>query len=203
MFRRNDESEWARFSKAFPSAKKDEKGEENAQAETDGAPNERNPNPPAPSEEDRATSSPMAAANPRILAESSLTLPRPGAITTAPVFSEEVESTIGPTTTFDGVYKSESGIRVHGTAKGELESSKAVYIEENAKVSAKVTATHVVVAGEVNGEICCSGRVEIKPSGRVTGTINAGTLVMQEGAFFDGNLKMKTTVGAEAAVAAR
>jgi hypothetical protein len=25
----------------------------------------------------------------------------------------------------------------------------------------------------------------------VTGTINAGVLVMQEGAFFDGNLRMK------------
>jgi cytoskeletal protein CcmA (bactofilin family) len=88
---------------------------------------------------------------------------------------------------------------VHGTAKGELESTKAVYIEENAKVAAKVTASHIVVAGEVNGELCCSGRVEIKPSGRVTGTINAGTLVMQEGAYFDGNLKMKT---GEAAVVA-
>jgi len=47
------------------------------------------------------------------------------------------------------------------------------------------------VAGEVSGELTCSGRVEIRPSGRVTGTINAASLVMQEGAFFDGNLRMK------------
>jgi cytoskeletal protein CcmA (bactofilin family) len=46
------------------------------------------------------------------------------------------------------------------------------------------------VAGQVNGEIVCSGRLEIKPSGRVVGEINAGTLIMQDGAFFEGNLKM-------------
>jgi cytoskeletal protein CcmA (bactofilin family) len=33
----------------------------------------------------------------------------------------------------------------------------------------------------------------------VTGTINAGTLVMEEGAFFDGNLRMKQS-GSEATV---
>ncbi len=49
-----------------------------------------------------------------------------------------------------------------------------------------------MVAGEVTGELNCSGRVEIRPSGRVTGTINAATLVMQEGAYFDGNLRMKS-----------
>lgn len=197
MFRRNDESEWARFSKAFPSAKQDEKKEENGQGEPAPA-SERPAASPPPIDEERAAVTPVAAASSRILAESSLNLPRPSGVQTTQVYSEEVESTIGPSTNFDGIYKSDAGIRVHGTAKGELESTKGVFIEENAKVSAKVTAAHIVVAGEVNGELCCSGRVEIKPSGRVTGTINAGTLVMQEGAFFDGNLKMKSGSAAEA-----
>jgi len=199
LFRRNDESEWARFSKAFPSSTKEEKKEENGQVEASAPVNERNPNTPAPSvDEERPAVTPVAPTS-RILAESSLSLPRPAALPTTPVFSEEVESTIGPTTMVDGVFKSDSGIRVHGAAKGEIESAKAVFIEENAKVAAKVTAAQIVVAGEVNGELCCSGRVEIKPSGRVTGTINAGTLVMQEGAFFDGQLKMKAA-GSEATV---
>lgn len=202
MFRRNDESEWARFSKASPSNTKEEKKEENGLGETNPLVNERNPDAPAPAVgEERSAVTPVTPSS-RILADSSLTLPRPGTLSTTPVFSEEVESTIGATTLFDGVYKSDSGIRVHGTAKGEIESAKAVFIEENAKVAAKVTAAHIVVAGEVNGELCCSGRVEIKPSGRVTGTINAGTLVMQEGAFFDGNLRMKSA-GSEATVAPR
>jgi cytoskeletal protein CcmA (bactofilin family) len=192
MFRRNDESEWARFSKSYPSNTKDEKKDEpNGQLE--GAP-ER---PTGATADDAAPLPAVPTPSSRILAESNVSLPRPTPMPAPAVFPEEVESTIGPSSLFDGIYKSDSGVRVHGTAKGEIESAKAVYIEESAKVAAKVTAAHIVVAGEVNGELCCTGRVEIKPTGRVTGTINAGTLVMQEGAFFDGNLKMKTGVSAE------
>ncbi len=193
MFKRNDESEWARFSKAFPQGKDEKKdtGEAEATAvvSTERAPQTAN-------SEDRAAAAPLPAAPagpaPQRIFESSLAMTRPApSLATSQVFSEEVESTIGPTTFVDGKFRSENGVRIHGTAQGEIESAKSVFVEENAKVSAKVTAACIIVAGEVNGELNCTGRVEIRPSGRVTGTINAATLIMQEGAFFDGNLKMK------------
>jgi cytoskeletal protein CcmA (bactofilin family) len=130
--------------------------------------------------------------------DTNLSVARPSATVVHPVYSpEDIESTIGEHTFFDGTYRSENSIRIRGTAQGEIECTKAVFIDENAKVSAKVTAASITVAGEVNGELVCSGRVEIRPTGRVTGTINAGTLVMQEGAYFDGNLRMKTSGDAE------
>lgn len=199
MFRRNDESEWARFSKAFPT--KDEKAKDEKKA--DGPPDAGALAPERPSpaslQDVHESVTPVVTAAQRLVGESNLALTRPlPSLTTATAYPEEAESTIGPSTVVDGKFKSESGIRIYGAAQGEIESAQAVYIEENAKVSAKVIAACIVVAGEVNGELHCSGRVEIKPSGRVTGTINAGTLVMQEGAFFDGNLKMKQSA-AEAA----
>ena len=197
MFKRNDESEWARFSKASTQSKEEKKDsgepESSAVASTERAPQSANG-------EDRAAAAPIPALAAQRMLESNLALTRPApSLATTQVFSEEVESTIGPTTFVDGKFRSESGIRVHGSAQGEIESAKAVYIEETAKVSAKVTAACIIVAGEVNGELHCTGRVEIRPSGRVTGTINAATLIMQEGAFFDGNLKMKTGGAVETA----
>ena len=53
-------------------------------------------------------------------------------------------------------------------------------------MKARVTAETITVAGEVNGEIQCVGRVEICLGGRVHGEIQAGTLVMQEGALLRG-----------------
>jgi cytoskeletal protein CcmA (bactofilin family) len=50
----------------------------------------------------------------------------------------------------------------------------------------------VTIAGQVDGQIFCEGRVEIRPTGRVTGEINAGALIVQEGAYFDGNSKMSS-----------
>src|SRR6266567_3407132 len=47
-----------------------------------------------------------------------------------------------------------------------------------------------MVACQVDGQIYCDGRVEIRPTGRVTGEINARALIVQEGAYFDGNSKM-------------
>jgi cytoskeletal protein CcmA (bactofilin family) len=179
MFRRpSEESEWSRFSQALGG--KEEKGENGDDAKD---------------EEEVANLSDAATASPNTrppLGDTNLTLSRPAPSSIShPSFSvDDAESTVGEHTFFDGTYRSESSIRIRGSAQGEIECKKAVFIEENAKVTAKVTAASITVAGEVNGELTCSGRVEIRPSGRVTGTINAATLIMQEGAFFDGNLKM-------------
>jgi cytoskeletal protein CcmA (bactofilin family) len=187
MFKRpTEESEWSRFSQALGG--KDEK------AENDGEPRD---------EEETGTLSDIAAASPNTrppLGDTNLTFSAPTpSTTTRPAFSiDDVESTVGEHTSFDGTYRSENSIRILGSAEGEIECKKAVFIEENAKVSARVTAASITVAGEVNGELTCSGRVEIRPSGRVTGTINAASLIMQEGAFFDGNLKMKQSSEAAA-----
>ena len=192
MFKRSEESEWSRFSKAFTG--KEEKEPEKAATEV-------------AAEEDETVVE--GAASPDVVVvgptsnrssglDTNLSLATRPAASPAiqAVFSpEDIESTIGEHTSFDGTLRSDNSIRVRGAAQGEIECSKAVFIDENAKVTAKVTAASITVAGEVNGELVCSGRVEIRPSGRVTGTINAGTLVMQEGAFFDGNLRMRTGAG--------
>jgi cytoskeletal protein CcmA (bactofilin family) len=60
----------------------------------------------------------------------------------------------------------------------------------------------VTIAGHVEGQIYCEGRVEIRPTGRVTGEISAGALIVQEGAYFDGNSKMAVPGSTPAAAAA-
>jgi cytoskeletal protein CcmA (bactofilin family) len=189
MFKRTEESEWSRFSKAFTGKEEREGGEQaDDEATVVGPANEA------------AAAAPSVAASPSSrpsLSDTNLTVSRPGSSTAVqPVYSaDDVESIIGEHSSFDGTYHSESSVRIRGSAQGEIECAKAVFIEENAKVSAKVSAASIMVAGEVNGELNCTGRVEIRPTGRVTGTINAGVLIMQEGAFFDGNLKMRQTAG--------
>jgi cytoskeletal protein CcmA (bactofilin family) len=117
--------------------------------------------------------------------------------------SAEVESLIGDRTTFEGTLTCEGSVRVMGTVQGELQSKGTIYIEEKAKVTARVTGAQVTVAGRVDGQIHCDGRVEIRPTGKVTGEIHAGALIMQEGAFFDGNSKMATPGSAPAEAPAR
>jgi cytoskeletal protein CcmA (bactofilin family) len=102
----------------------------------------------------------------------------------------EVESLIGERTSFEGTLKTEGAVRLMGSIQGEIESKSTIIVEEKAHVTARLTAAQVTVAGQVDGQIYCEGRVEIRPTGRVTGEINAGALIVQEGAYFDGNSKM-------------
>ncbi len=192
MFKRNEESEWSRFSKAFAGKERDEKAEGDEQpaaaqeVETGTATaTAEEPAPATPS-----FSSPSARPS---VPDSNLTVSRtPTTPAAHPTYSvDDADSTIGEHTTFDGTYKSENSMRIRGSVQGEVECQKAIFVEENAKVSAKLTAASITVAGEVNGELNCSGRVELRPTGRVTGTVNAVTLVVQEGAFIDGTVKMR------------
>jgi cytoskeletal protein CcmA (bactofilin family) len=198
--KRSEESEWTRFSKALP-GREGNKEEQPTADEVHGL--DQNGTAAEAAAEVATVSPSVASPSARPLAaDTNFSLARPGIGTPSGRVSDasdEVESTIGEHATFNGTYRSEHSIRVRGAAQGEIECSRAVFIEENAKVEAKVTAATITVAGEVNGELTCSGRVEIQPSGRVTGTINAATLVMQEGAYFDGNLRMKQS-GSEATV---
>jgi cytoskeletal protein CcmA (bactofilin family) len=104
----------------------------------------------------------------------------------------DVESLIGEHTSFEGTLKTEGAVRLLGSVQGEIESKGLIIVEEKAHVTARLTAAQVTVAGQVDGQIYCQGRVEIRPTGRVTGEINAGALIVQEGAYFDGNSKMAT-----------
>src|SRR5438552_14276457 len=116
----------------------------------------------------------------------------PNARLTRSVVSDgvEVESLIGEHTSFEGTLKTEGAVRLLGSVQGEIESKGTIIVEEKARVNARLTGAAVTVAGTVDGQIYCEGRVEIRPTGRVTGEINAGALIVQEGAFFEGNSKM-------------
>ena len=104
---------------------------------------------------------------------------------------EQVETIVGQESSIQGTIRSEHSIRIQGAAQGEVESKRAVYVEEGASVNAKVTAAEITISGTLDGQIYSTGRVEIRPTGRVTGEVNAASLVMQDGAYFDGQIKMK------------
>jgi cytoskeletal protein CcmA (bactofilin family) len=195
MFKRSEEQEWSRFRGALA------KDRDDASATT---------TPAAPETTDAAAAQ---GANPTGAPGASGTAgpsfrPSPGDVNVglpssrlargAGSDSSEVESLIGERTSFEGTLKSDGAVRLQGSIQGEIHSKSTIYVEERARVNARLTAAHVTVAGHVDGQIFCEGRVEIRPTGHVTGEINAGALIVQEGAYFDGNSKMATGAPATA-----
>lgn len=112
------------------------------------------------------------------------------------------ESLVAREDTFEGQLRTTRGVRVMGTVRGGIESSQYVHIEEHAHVEADITAEEVVIAGEYSGKLTCRQRVEIRATGRVTGQIDTQKLLLHEGGYFDGEMRMQKPSGSSAATPA-
>ena len=211
MFKKTEESEWTRFSRALGNRDEQREAEPTADmSEIDPAENQPTmvaPPPPAPASVPSAPVSVQPAspvAPPLVQAEPPPTSSaKPAALSVSetmlqedvPQDSEDVESTIGDGTVIEGSVRSHHSIRILGSVQGEIEGKGNVTIETEATVNAKVTAENITIKGVVNGELTCPGRIEITDTGRLIGGINGGILVMHDGAYFEGTLKMTARRG--------
>jgi cytoskeletal protein CcmA (bactofilin family) len=91
---------------------------------------------------------------------------------------------------FDGTFRANRNLRIEGEVKGTIECKGMLFVAQGANVSAKVEAESITVAGDLNGEVQCQGRLQIMPSGRVRGKVTTVTLVINEGAYYEGQLEM-------------
>jgi cytoskeletal protein CcmA (bactofilin family) len=181
MFKKSEEQEWTRFRGAL-SKDRDETGAAPAVPDTSD-PTIGSTAGPSVAGQGASTASSVRAANDVSLGAAS---PR----ASRGMNDGEIESLIGEHTSFEGTLKTEGSVRLLGSIQGEIESKSTIIVEEKAHVTARLTAQQVMIAGQLDGQIYCEGRVEIRPTGRVTGEINAGALIVQEGAYFDGNSRM-------------
>jgi cytoskeletal protein CcmA (bactofilin family) len=106
------------------------------------------------------------------------------------VASFDTASLVDRHSAFDGTFRSQRDLRVEGELKGNVTCEGTLFVSEGATIAATVDAEHVTVAGELTGEVRCRGRLQILPSGRVRATVSTGSLVIQEGAIYEGQLEM-------------
>ncbi|HUZ03565.1 MAG TPA: polymer-forming cytoskeletal protein [Thermomicrobiaceae bacterium] len=91
----------------------------------------------------------------------------------------------------EGTYASERDLRIEGEMRGTVRCQGLLYIAEGADVDANVEAANITIAGQVRGSVNCRGKLQIMPSGRVHATIATDTLVINEGAIYEGELRME------------
>ena len=96
---------------------------------------------------------------------------------------------IGREDRVEGTVRAHKAIRVLGSVKGKLEAP-TVIIEEGATVIATVSADDVVLAGDYDGNMTCRQRLEVRPSGHLSGRVETLKLMLHEGAAVDGELHM-------------
>lgn len=107
-----------------------------------------------------------------------------------PVPEAGAASVIAADTTWDGTVQSSGSLHVYGTIGGQITAAGDVYVAEGASVAATVRAGSITIAGSIEGDIECTCRFEVLPTGRVTADVAAPRLVVHEGAVVAGKLRM-------------
>ena len=85
----------------------------------------------------------------------------------------------------------EDTFRIDGNLTGDIVSEGDLIIGEHGDVDGEVRVRRVFVSGKVQGSLKASERVEINSTGKVVADIYTPSLMIEEGAFFEGRCSMQ------------
>jgi cytoskeletal protein CcmA (bactofilin family) len=106
---------------------------------------------------------------------------------------------LGQGASLEGNIVSAGSLRIDGKVKGQINADGDIVISPQSSVEADIKAENATVAGKFKGNIIVKGRAELARGGRVDGNITCKTLVVQEGAIFQGQSLMDQEAQQQAA----
>ena len=94
---------------------------------------------------------------------------------------------ISPSSNLEGSIETDGTLIIDGSVTGTI---KCGYLEimEDGNVDAIVEAETASVAGNFEGEMICKGKLTFYRTGKVKGNVSYGTLSIESGGLFDGNV---------------
>jgi cytoskeletal protein CcmA (bactofilin family) len=107
---------------------------------------------------------------------------------------------LGAGAEFEGKLTFKGTVRIDAKFTGSIVTNDVLVVGEHARIDAEITCGTVVVQGEVNGNIKAKNAVEVHRSAKVRGNIETPSLMVEKGAFLQGEVKM-ATAGEKGAVA--
>jgi cytoskeletal protein CcmA (bactofilin family) len=95
---------------------------------------------------------------------------------------------MGAGLTFRGDVSGEGDFHVAGRFEGDINVTGRVSVADGAHVDANISAHVIVIGGTVRGNLSASTRVEILPTGVLTGTLKTGSFSAADGASVKGEV---------------
>lgn len=104
-----------------------------------------------------------------------------------------IESLIGVATSIKGDVRFKGGLRIDGQVTGNLSTESdqqpsVLVISEQAKIVGEIRAVHLIVNGEIIGDVYSTELLELQPKARITGNVYYKALEMHGGALVSGKL---------------
>lgn len=91
---------------------------------------------------------------------------------------------------FEGKLSFKDTVRIDGHFSGQISSENTLVVGETGVIEADVRSQIVIVSGHVAGDIVAGKKIIMHKSGRIDGNVQTPSLVMEDGAVLNGQLKM-------------
>ena len=104
--------------------------------------------------------------------------------------SEDLNGFLDEGTELQGELKFRDTFRVDGKVKGRIVSEHTLIVGETATVDAEIDCGVVSIRGTVTGRVKGRERIELLSGSRVQASLASPRLVIEEGAFFQGDCDM-------------
>jgi cytoskeletal protein CcmA (bactofilin family) len=103
---------------------------------------------------------------------------------------EAVISIIGAGMTMTGDCETDGALRIEGTVKGDVRAGKSVVIGKEGLVDGNIFTQDAIISGRVLGSVHAQSRLELQPTGQISGEIQARRLQLEEGASVEGQVSV-------------
>ncbi len=103
---------------------------------------------------------------------------------------------------FQGELRFETTFRVDGKVEGTIVSSGTLVVGEGGEVDGEVRVGQVFVSGTLRGSVQASRKIQLCAAGKIFADLETPSLVIEDGAIFDGRCTMSRERPADAAQAA-
>jgi cytoskeletal protein CcmA (bactofilin family) len=109
-------------------------------------------------------------------------------------FTDSVDryaTVIGPSTSIRGELTGGDSVDLAGTLEGDSRVEGHFRVREGARVSGRIEAASLLVAGEIKAPALVAEKIEVRASARVEGDLHARVIAIAEGAVFEGGVHMR------------
>ena len=107
--------------------------------------------------------------------------------------SEDLNGFMDQGTELTGELRFRDTFRVDGRIKGKIVSDNTLIVGESGHVEAEIDCGSVSIRGTVTGRVQGRQKIELLAGSKVQGTLVSPRLVIEEGAFFQGDCDMGAT----------
>jgi cytoskeletal protein CcmA (bactofilin family) len=98
---------------------------------------------------------------------------------------------LGPELKIKGQISGAEDLQVECKVDGPISlGDHRLTVGQNAHVNGEITASEVIVYGDVSGNLLASGRIEIKKHGSVVGNLTTARIMIEDGAHFKGAIEI-------------